>query len=422
MPAPAFMRVPFVVLVALVATCGLGRPAAATVTITDCASDPHCVARGQKTVIAVRGDTVVVSGPLVPLAGTTTLQIAAKAIVVDGASGGAISATGKGQSILLDAASVLVTGSLHSSNTNGKILLRGADLVQVQGPLDIASGGEARVTCSGTGCMLNVIGVRFHVNHLVVDGMGDIVWDLNTVETFGPRDLVQIAAEGGSIRKSGAIMVALSRGRIAAQLDGEKVDAVSEAVGFCETCQSTPTPTPASRTATPTPFGTASLPLGEPTPTATATASTPTPTATPGATPTNPTGTPTPASRTSTPTPTGPIPTPTPCCNTVKGGVESSVFMSAVGDVDVTGDHYLVGEDITITAGGNVDLTHATLRNDFGKCGEIVVTAGSQITIQGTTLVDDDCRGQPDVSSLNGREETPHTGFNDVVGFPAVDD
>ena len=437
-------------LIGLLGALFLPPPAAATVTITDCTSDPHCVAIGKKTVIEAPGDTVVIAGAIVPLSGTTTLQVLAKAIAVDGPSGGQISVTGKGQSIVLEAASVLVTGSLHSADTNGKILVRGVDTVQLQGPLDVDSGGEARVTCSGIGCTLNVVSTNFHCNHLVLDAQGDIIWDGNSIATFGPRDLIDIEAQNGSIRKSGAITIALARGRLAAEVDVDRVDAVSEAVGFCQACQGTPTPggvtpTVAGRTPTPTitpsgPLMTASLPLGTPpgTPplgTPTATATDPTPTATPpgNATPTPGAGTSTPtATRTTTPTRTPtpgttrtPVATPTPCIgcpDTTTGGIESTFFMRAAGDIDVSGQSYHIAEGITITAGGNINLTNTDLDNDFGKCGEIVVTAGGQITIDGATLIDDDCRGKPDVSELNGREEVPHTGFNGVVGSPAVDD
>jgi hypothetical protein len=408
----------------------LSQPAAATVTVTDCTTDPHCVARGKRTAIYEPNDTVVVAGALAPLPGTESFQIRAKAIAIDGASGGQISATGKGRSIVLDAASILVTGGLHSANNNGKIYLRALDMVQMQGPIDVdASKGQARVVCTGIGCTLAIVGVHFYANHIVIDALGDVTWDLNTLNTIGPRDLVVITSEGGSIRKSGGIMVALAGGRLAAQVPTDKVDAVSEAVSFCETCQQptpTTTPTVVGKTATPTPttpLQTASLPLG--TPRGTATAPTPTPTdpsRTRTPTPTNrtPTRTPTPAGG----TPGIPTATPTPgsCCNTITGGVESTLFIRALDDIDLNHDHYLIAEGITITGGGNVNLTNAELRNDFGKCGEITVTAGGQINIQGATLVDDDCRNIPDVSTLNGREEVPHTGFADVVGFPALDD
>ena len=379
----------------------------ATVTITDCATDAHCVASGKKTLIDVPDDTVVIAGAIVPLAGTTNVLVRAKSIAVDGASGGQISATGKGQAILLDAASVLVTGALRSTNANGKILVRGIDMVQIQGPVDIDSGGEARVVCTGLGCPLTLTGVHFRANHVVIDAQGDIIWDANNVDTFGPRDLIEIEAQNGSIRKSGAITVALARGRLAARLSADTIDAVSEAVEFCETCQQVQTPTPTATphvaTATPTVVQTASLPLGTPSPTDPGKTATPT---APGQTPT-------------------PGPTSTPgCreCNTANGQVESTMFIRAAGDIDLTGDIYGIAEGITIAAGGNVNLTNATLRNDFGKCGEIEVTAGGQVNIQQATLVDDNCREKPDVSELNGREELPHTGFNDVVGFPTVDD
>ncbi len=386
-------------LIGLLAALLVPQTVTATVTITDCSADPHCVARGRKTIIDVPGETVVIAGPIVPLDGTTTIQVSAKAIAVDGPSGGQISVTGKGQSIFLDAASVLVTGSLHSADTNGKIILRGVDTVQVQGPVNVDSGGDVRIICTGIGCTLNVVNDLFHCNHLVLSAVGDIIWDGNSVTTFGPRDLIDIEATNGSIRKSGAITIALARGRLTAEVPVDKTDAVSEAVEFCATCAGTPTP--AART--PTPTITPSGPLHT------------APLSTPHPTPTDP----------KTPTPHVPHATPTPCVDcpdTTNGGVESTLFMKAAGDVDVSGQHYHVAERIMITAGGNISLNNTELNNDFGKCGEIVVSAGGQISIEGATLVDDDCRGTPDVSELNGREAVPHTGFNGVVGTPAVDD
>ncbi len=390
-------------LLAFVFALLLAQRAAATVTITDCTSDPHCVAHGKRTVIAQPNDTVVVAGAIAPIGGTETIRIRANAIVVDGPSGGQISAAGKGRSIVLDAASILVTGALHSANSNGKIFLRGVDMVQMQGPATAdAAGGQTRVICTGIGCTLSITGVHFSTNYLFIDALGDLIWDLNTVDLHNSRDLAVITSEGGSIRKTGAITVALAGGRLAAQVPRDKIDAVSEAVSFCDTCQATPTPLVKTATPTPSaPLQTASLPLG--TPTGPTPARTPTPT---GNTPHDPTPTPTPGS----------------CCNRMTGSTESTLTIRALNDIDLSNDHYLVAENITVTAGGNIDLTNAELRNDFGKCGEIVVTAGGQVTIQGATLVDDDCRNNPDVSTLNGREEVPHTGFNDVVGFPVLDD
>ena len=113
----------------------------------------------------------------------------------------------------------------------------------------------------------------------------------------------------------------------------------------------------------------------------------------------------------------------------VNGTNEGRARLFVCHNVDLTGFSIKTGRYIIIQAGlcgtGNVNLTDATLNNDFGKPGEIIVTAAGgagQITIIGATLIDDDAPANvPDVASLNGREAVPHTGFNNVVGVPNLD-
>ena len=113
----------------------------------------------------------------------------------------------------------------------------------------------------------------------------------------------------------------------------------------------------------------------------------------------------------------------------VNGTNEGRARLFVCHNVDLTGFTIKTGRFIIIEGGlcgsGTVNLTDATLNNDFGKPGDIVVTAAGgagQINITGATLVDDDTPFHlPDVSSLNGREATPHTGFNNVIGVPNVD-
>lgn len=121
------------------------------------------------------------------------------------------------------------------------------------------------------------------------------------------------------------------------------------------------------------------------------------------------------------------------CCDTFDGHNEGNVAINAFCQVNLTQSEVTTGEYITVNSGlggalcqtpTNTLLVDATLDNDFGKLGEIAVTARggqSQIDISGATLVDDDVRKPGDVSKLNGREEIPHTGFNNVVGVPATD-
>jgi len=114
-------------------------------------------------------------------------------------------------------------------------------------------------------------------------------------------------------------------------------------------------------------------------------------------------------------------------CNVdLLGDVEGHMLVQAAIDVDLTGSELSIGRNITVIAGtGNVLLTGATLRNDFGKRGEIVVEANGgagQVEIGNATLIDDDkSASDNDVSEINGREETPHEGNNNTVGTPNLD-
>ncbi|MBI3767942.1 MAG: hypothetical protein HY271_05520 [Deltaproteobacteria bacterium] len=118
------------------------------------------------------------------------------------------------------------------------------------------------------------------------------------------------------------------------------------------------------------------------------------------------------------------------CCDTFQGGNESNAFIRASGVVDLRFSSVMVSENISVDSGinitgvGDTNLGDATLNNEAGKFGEIVVRAGAgraQINIQGATLLDDDLRSPGDVSELNGREQLPHQGFNNTVGTPDTD-
>lgn len=114
--------------------------------------------------------------------------------------------------------------------------------------------------------------------------------------------------------------------------------------------------------------------------------------------------------------------------NRLATGNEGELRVTAAGDVDLSASTALVAEEIIVRAGvgsgdGDVDLRGVTLRNDFGKKGQIVVEADEgkgAIDIGDAVLVDDD-EGGSDVSELNGREAVPHTGFEGVVGTPELD-
>jgi hypothetical protein len=117
------------------------------------------------------------------------------------------------------------------------------------------------------------------------------------------------------------------------------------------------------------------------------------------------------------------------CQVQVLGDVEGRIQVLAFGDVDLTQSELATGRYITVQAGlggaGQVILTKATLRNDFGKPGDIVVEAAGgagPVDITDAILIDDD---KPvtvnDVSEINGREQVPHQGNNNTVGTPDLD-
>ncbi len=427
----------------------------ATVTITDCATDAHCQVQNKRTTIDVPNDTVVLAGAITPLPGSDIVRVFAPAIVVDGASGGSISATGKQKAIELDATgSILVTGDLLSSDANGRIVITAVQMVKIEGPLDVESAADIDIECTGNNCPVVLTNAHFKGNRIFITADGNIIWDGNQTELFSPRDLFKLRSKKGSIERSGAMPAALAAGHLRGADNARVVDALSEAQAFCDVCP-TPTPTPSPQgsftpvinpTPTPTPTATNTGVIQTATPTPTPTVPTPTPTG-PTATPTAPTATPTgggtftpivvetptptatstmtqtptrTATPTLTPTPNG---TPTPGnCNVLIGGVESTLFIQAAGDLDLSCATIKVSEGISIKSGGAIDLTNAVVDNTSGKCGEITIDSVGTIDIQGATIVDDDCRGKPDVSEMNGREQVPHTGFANVIGTPLVDD
>ncbi|HJQ83022.1 MAG TPA: hypothetical protein VKA21_03030 [Candidatus Binatia bacterium] len=118
-------------------------------------------------------------------------------------------------------------------------------------------------------------------------------------------------------------------------------------------------------------------------------------------------------------------------------GNEGNLLIEAFGLIDAKGANILVSEFITFTSGvglgpalvpATIDITDASVRNDFAKQGEIVMTADenlSTITIANAILVDDDtAAGVDDVAELNTCEQVPRTlpPCLNIVGTPAIDD
>lgn len=134
----------------------------------------------------------------------------------------------------------------------------------------------------------------------------------------------------------------------------------------------------------------------------------------------------------------------------VISGNEGELDIVAWGLVDLSGSNVLIAQHICIRSGdespaatdpctapcaggvaagvpADIDLSGASLRNDFGKDGDIVVCADetrATIDIDGATLIDDDPNaGTNDVSELNACEIAPRTfpPCVNLLGTPAID-
>jgi hypothetical protein len=122
--------------------------------------------------------------------------------------------------------------------------------------------------------------------------------------------------------------------------------------------------------------------------------------------------------------------------NTIVTGNEGNLAITAFGFVNLSFTNILVAEFITITSGSDpglapvpasINVSGASLRNDFGKEGDIVLLADetqATITISAAVLVDDNRTGNvEDVSELNGCTVVPRTmpPCVNIVGTPDLD-
>lgn len=133
----------------------------------------------------------------------------------------------------------------------------------------------------------------------------------------------------------------------------------------------------------------------------------------------------------------------------IVSGNEGNLIMAAFGRIDLSGANILIAENIcgaagltsaqvpdydtcgTPCAGGSasavpadIDVTDASVRNDFAKKGNIKFCADEtreDVTIQGAILIDDDTSATNDLSTLNGCDTLPRSGCPNVVGTANTD-
>ena len=140
------------------------------------------------------------------------------------------------------------------------------------------------------------------------------------------------------------------------------------------------------------------------------------------------------------------------CCgfggggNSVISGSEGNLSIMAFGQVNLSTVNILVAENICVRSGvsnvatqgacdpcsggsaasppADIDATGASIRNDFGKRGEIELCADearTTIAVGGAVLIDDNTGPVEDVAELNGCETLPRSGCPNVSGVPDTD-
>jgi hypothetical protein len=305
---------------------GASGAQAATVTITDCATDPHIVVGpGGNVTINVGADDLELKCALVASGPSSTVLIQGHDVSIQAD----VKFPGRP---ILDSIGINASGSLEvlgaiieASNNNASIRLASVGDITLRSSSvrtgEDRYGQDLRIQCTGPRCAITARQTSFTTRHFSMVAEGDIYFGLVKVVTESPRDRIDIVSQTGSAMMSG-------------------------------------------------------------------------------------------------------------CGNTFRSGPEGRMSLQVCQQIDLAFARIDVAEYITIqTMGGcgelaDIRLAGATVRNDFGKIGEIVITAGDQqaIDIGGATIVDDERSTTPDVAELNGRAQVPHEGFNNVIGTPDLDD
>ena len=312
---------------------------AATITITDCGVSP-VEKVGKRTVISRPADDVTIQCALLPLAGTTRIEITARSVTADGAQGGSIVAAGKGLAIEIvatgtdadDRSVALTRSTLTAANPNGDVEISGPGAILV-GDSALQAGGFLRISCSGPSCPITLDGSRLAANDIELAAQGDVTGRSSRLETASPIDTITVTSATGDVKITNAVGANAAVGSFICRDDIIRlcpgpdcplpvtIDSVDAAVAFCE-CNQEDVPE-------------------------------------------------------------------------IETGIEGDLRVEAPqGDVDLRGAKVKVGEDVTVTAGGTADVGDASVQNCGPKTGRITVTAAT-CKIANATLLDDEPDPQP---------------------------
>src|SRR5262249_13657159 len=133
-----------------------GVPASATVTVTDCGTDPHVTVVAGTTRLDTGGDDLVLRCNLTPRPGTTRVAISAADVSIERPGGGA-SAGGASKAVAITASGDVKVNNatLAATNGNGSLEILAVGTIDLQSATITVgspnSGGDSlKLTCTGT--------------------------------------------------------------------------------------------------------------------------------------------------------------------------------------------------------------------------------------------------------------------------------
>jgi hypothetical protein len=309
---------------------------AATVNVTDCTAAGPADVVNKKTVINLPNDDVIIQCALMSLPGSDQTQIIAKSIVIDGPNGGSVSSSGKGGNATLLQATGDITidgASVVAADSNGNAVINAGGNILATAGSHLEAGDDVIVKCTGALCTVDIAQSTIVANRINVEGNGDVTVDPSSVLTTScPRDEIKIVSNFGDVLLGGGVVGGL--GTICCNA----VQAICSVSPNDPAC----------------PFaGGGTIELND-------------------------------------------LQELSAFCadcqqepNKLQTCVEGNVIILAPnGDIDLSNLIILVGESITITALGEINMTNATIKNCGKKTGVIVITSAT-CTVQNATIQDD---------------------------------
>jgi hypothetical protein len=218
----------------------LATPASALI-VEDCSGSPVRVVN-RTTRVEAPGEPVVIRCALAELPGTDGVAVVGSSIVIDGPAGGAIAAHASGPAVSLEATGTITidAASVAAHDRNGDVSIRAGAGIVATGTTALRAGELLQMTCSGSGCPIDLTAISAEANRLFILAQGDVTLNPRSVlTTHGPTDLIRIASATGDVLAGGGVPVNIPEEAEPGVLVGFRRAVLLEASAYCN-CERQP--------------------------------------------------------------------------------------------------------------------------------------------------------------------------------------